>query len=271
MIKNGSLAGKIAVVSGATRHEGRGIAIELGIAGATVYCTGRTTRSNRSTRTEPGAIDETAELVRQYGGNAEWVQLDHTDIPSVEALVERVAAEHGRLDLLVNAISGKASNDPFLQSDLSAGLEAVWQGGKSHIIATRFAAQRMVAVGSGLIVSISDHEWDQFYAIEKAIFNRLVTSVAEELRPHGVAMVAVLPGAFFHCFDVMNEDQLRQVVVSNPKAARCHTPRLIGRAVVALAADPEVMSKAGRLLEMSDLISEYGFTDIDGRSTGEMW
>jgi short-subunit dehydrogenase len=199
------------------------------------------------------------------------VQVDHTDVNAVRSLFERILDEQGQIDILVNSVSGKATNDSFLRSDLEANLDAIWQGGRSHIIATYFAAKRMVEAGSGLIVGVSDHEWDQYYAIEKAIFNRLAISVGEELRPAGVASLALLPGAFFHCFNVVTEKELRLAVESNPNVAKCHTPRLIGRAIVALATDRNVISKAGRLVELKELVSEYGLRDIDGRCDGEMW
>lgn len=268
---NQSLVGKVAVVSGATRHAGRGIAIELGISGATVYCTGRSIRGNPSSRNEPGTVEETVELVEARGGRAYWVQVDHTDVGQVQALFDHVKSEQGRLDILVNSVSGQASTEPFLKSDLKNELEAIVNGGSSHIIATHIAARSMIETGGGLIVSISDKEWDQFYAMEKALVNRLTLSVAEELRVHSIAIMSILPGAFFHCFEIMTEETLQAAIQKNPAVAKCHTPRLIGRAVVALASDKNVLEKTGKLLEILDLVSEYGFTDIDGRQTGEMW
>lgn len=266
-----SLAGKVAVVAGATRRAGRGIAVELGIAGATVYCTGRTTREQRSDRSEPGSIEETAALVEAYGGKAVWARVDHTDVPAVQALFDRVVAEQGRLDLVVNSIAGNATNDPFLSSDLASNVAAVCRGGSAHVVTAHVAAKKMVELGSGLIVGLSDHEWDQFYALEKTILNRLPMCVAEELRPHGVAIVSLLPGAFFKFFDVTTAEEMQEVVRLDPDALRCHTPRLIGRGVVALAADPQVMAKSGKVLELHDLVPEYGLADIDGRQSGEWW
>ena len=268
-----SLAGKVAVVTGATRHAGRGIAIELGMAGATVYCTGRSMRGKPSPRTEPGTIEETAEMVEAYGGKGIWVQVDHTVPGEVGALFDRVLEEQGRLDLLVNNVSGGGgAGTSFLQTDLEAGLQQIVQGGHSHIIATHFAARKMAELGNGLILSINDHEWDPpFYAMEKALINRLAISVAEELAPKGVAVMALHPGAFFHCFQIMTEEALAIAVAQNAAVAKCHTPRLIGRAVAALVSDPNVLQKAGTLLRMQDLVHEYGLTDIDGRQTGEHW
>ena len=154
---------------------------------------------------------------------------------------------------------------------LEIGLQQIVQGGHSHIIATYFAARRMAEAGHGLIISISDQEWDTFYAMEKALINRIAISVADELRPNGVAVLSLHPGAFFRCFKIMTEEALQTAVEQDPAVAKCHTPRLIGRAVVALASDPAVLQKTGKSVKIQDLVYEYGLTDIDGRQTGEMW
>ena len=266
------LTGKVAVVTGATRHAGRGIAVELGMAGATVYCTGRSVRGNPSPANGPETIEETAEMVDASGGTGIWVQVDHTVPSEVEALFDRVLKEQGKIDLLVNNVSGGGGDGaPFLQASLEIGLQQIVQGGHSHIIATHISARRMVEAGHGLIISISDHEWDTFYAMEKALINRLVISVAGELSPKGVAVMSLHPGAFHECFGIMTEEALRTAVERNPNVAKCHTPRLIGRAVVALASDANVLQKTGKLIKIQDLVHEYGLTDIDGRQTGEHW
>jgi NAD(P)-dependent dehydrogenase (short-subunit alcohol dehydrogenase family) len=271
--ENKPLQGQVAVVTGATRNAGRGIAIELGIAGATVYCTGRSVRGNPSPLNQPETIEETAEMVDASGGKGIWVRVDHTVPGEVEALFARVAREQGRLDLLVNNVSGGGGIEtPFLQPPLEDGLQQIVQGGHSHIIATYFAARRMAEAGHGLIISINDQEWDPaFYAMQKALINRLVISTADELRRHGIATLSIHPGAFFRCFKIMTEEALRTAVEQDPDVAQCHTPRLIGRAVVALASDPHVLQKTGQLVKMRDLVCEYGLTDIDGRQTGEHW
>ena len=267
------LAGKVAVVTGATRHAGRGVAIELGIAGATVYCTGRSVRGNPSALNELETIEETAEMVESFGGKAIWVQVDHTVPVEVSALFERISQEQGRIDLLVNNVSGGGGvGVSFLQTDIESGIGQIVQGGHSHIIATHVAARKMTQTGQGLIISINDHEWDPpFYGMEKALINRMVLSVAQELSPKGVAVICLHPGAFFHCFDIMTEEALRIAVEQDAKVAKCHTPRLIGRAVVALACDANALEKTGTLLKLQDLVYEYGLSDIDGRQTGEMW
>lgn len=265
------LAGKVAVVAGATRHAGRGVALELGAAGATVICTGRSVRGNPSPRNGPETIEETADMVTAFGGYGFSVRVDHTDIGQVERLFDDVLAEHGRLDLLVNAVAGVARNDPFLKTNLAEGLQAVVDGGHSHIIATHVAARYMAEVSSGLIVNISDHEWDQFYAIEKALINRIALSVADEFREHGITILSLLPGAFFKCFEVFTAEDLKLAAERDPSVLKCHTPRLIGRGVVALATDPNVLDKTGRLVELKELVEDYGISDIDGRRSFEMW
>lgn len=267
------LAGKVTVVTGATRHAGRGIAIELGMAGAIVYCTGRSVRGNPSPLNGPETIEETAEMVDASGGKGIWVKVDHTVPGEVEALFDRVIKEQGKIDLLVNNVSGGGgAGTSFLQTPLESGLQQIVQGGHSHIIATQFAAHRMAAVGHGLIISINDQEWDPpFYAMEKALINRMVISVAGELSSRGVALICLHPGAFFHCFQIMTEEALATAVEQNPNVAKCHTPRLIGRAVSALLSDPDVLQKAGTVVKLQDLVYQYGLTDIDRRQTGEHW
>ncbi len=272
-LENKPLQGKIAVVTGATRHAGRGIAIELGMAGATVYCTGRSVRGNPSPLNGPETIEETAEMVDAAGGKGIWVQVDHTVSSEVEALFDCILKEQGKIDLLVNNISGGGgAGTSFLETPLEAGLQQIVQGGHSHIIATHIAARKMAEAGHGLIISINDHEWDPpFYGMEKALINRLALSVAGELSPKGVAVISLHPGAFFQCFNIMTKEALQAAVERDPDVGKCHTPRLIGRAVVALASDPAALQKTGQSVKMRDLVSEYGLTDIDGRQTGEHW
>ena len=266
------MIGKVAVVTGATRNAGRGIALELGMAGATVYCTGRSMRGHPSPLNQPETIEETAEMVNSYGGKGIWVRVDHTVPREVEALFDRVLQEQGKIDLLVNSVSGGGGVETsFLHSSLEIGLQQIVDGGHSHIIATYFAAHRMTEAGHGLIISISDGEWDTFYAMQKALINRVALSVADELRPSGVAILSLHPGAFFRCFQIMTEEALQAATAQDHTVAKCHTPRLVGRAVVALMTDPDVLQKTGTVLKLQDLVYEYGLTDIDGRQTGEMW
>jgi NAD(P)-dependent dehydrogenase (short-subunit alcohol dehydrogenase family) len=279
-----SLEGKVAVVAGATRGAGRGIACMLGEAGATVYCTGRSTRG-RPNMTGPLAgrpenIDETAEMVGARGGVGIPVRVDHSDEPQVEALFGRVAEEQGRLDLLVNDISEGELHEwkPFWKLSTEKGLRALRQGVDTHIITTRHAAPLMVRQKRGLIVEIGDgdglfHRGNLFYDLVKIMVSRLAYAWAEELHPHRVAALALTPG-FMRTETVLEsfgatEENWREVAEKNRKArgygfAGSESPFFVGRAVAALAADPEVLGKSGGLYSSWGLSEEYGFTDVDG-------
>lgn len=283
-ISDGPLAGKVAVVAGATRHSGRGVAIELGAAGATVYCSGRSVRGNPSLRIEhetnapsskPDVIEDTAEMVDAFGGTGYWARVDHTEAQQVDALFDRVVGEQGKVDIVVNCICGHNYQwgTPFWSTDIEAEWQTISHGARCHIITAHAAARRMVNAKSGLIVSVSDADANDSlsYACEKSIINRIPPTVCEELRPHGVAILSLLPGGFFRCFDIHDEEELRAAVERDPSVADCHTPRLVGRGVVALATDPAIMDRSGKVLALQKLVDEYGFTDIDGRRTGKMW
>jgi NAD(P)-dependent dehydrogenase (short-subunit alcohol dehydrogenase family) len=279
-----SLEGKVAVVAGATRGAGRGIACMLGEAGATVYCTGRSTRG-RPNMTGPLAgrpenIDETAEMVGERGGRGIPVRVDHSDEPQVEALFGRVAEEQGRLDLLVNDISEGELHEwkPFWKLSTEKGLRALRQGVDTHIITTRHAAPLMVKQKRGLIVEIGDgdglfHRGNLFYDLVKIMVSRLAYAWAEELHPHRVAALALTPG-FMRTETVLEsfgatEENWREVAEKNRKArgygfAGSESPFFVGRAVAALAADPEVLGKSGGLYSSWGLSEEYGFDDVDG-------
>lgn len=269
------LTEKIAVVAGATRHAGRGIAIELGIAGATVYCTGRSTTGLPSPRNKPETIEETAALVEAHGGIAIPVRVDHTVVAEVDALFDRVIQEHGRLDLVVNSIGGHGYQwgKPFWECDLESSLQSVTDIARAHLITASLAALRMKTAGHGLIAAIgdADHNDSLSYAVERSLINRISRSGADDLRQIGVAIVSLLPGGFFQCFDIMTAEALRIAQERDPTVADCHTPRLIGRAVVALSSDPDIMHKTGSLLAIQAVVDEYGLTDLDGRRTGKIW
>jgi NAD(P)-dependent dehydrogenase (short-subunit alcohol dehydrogenase family) len=267
------LRGRTAVVTGASRGAGRGIALALGGAGATVYVTGRSTRGEATTENLPGTIEQTAEDVTARGGTGIAVRCDHTVDSAVERLFARVQQEHGRIDLLVNnAWGGYEQHDyrkfaaPFQEQPLRHWDGMFTAGVRAALVASRFVASLMLPQKQGLIISIT--VWDQdkylgnlFYDLAKNAINRMTYGIARELKPHNIAAVALAPGfirtervaASFEA--VGNKDYLNFT----------ESPEYVGRAVAALAADPKVMERTGRVLTVGDLAKEYGFTDIDGR------
>jgi NAD(P)-dependent dehydrogenase (short-subunit alcohol dehydrogenase family) len=283
------LAGKVAVVTGASRGAGRGIAIELGAAGATVYVSGRSTRESPATSyagllaqagltTLPGNIDDTAEEVTRAGGRGIAVRCDHTDEGQVRELMARVAREQDRLDLLVNNAWGahetftpESLNAPFWKQSLDSWDSMFQRGVRNHLISCREAAPQLIKQKGGLVVTTTFWDRDRylkgnlFYDLAKAAMNRLAFAVAEELRPHGVTSLAVSPGWMRTEFVLMGHDTDEQHWRERPALARTESPRYLGRAVAALAADPQVASKTGRVHLVADLAREYGFQDIDGR------
>lgn len=270
------LEGHVAVVTGATRGGGRGIALELGARGATVYVTGRSTRAEPR-RTGPGTIEDTAEEVTRAGGTGIPVRCDHTREEDVSNLFARVFREQPKLDLLVNnAWGGNETFDgvfdaPFWKHSLAHWESMFDHGVRNHIVASRFAAPKMVEQGHGLIVTTSYWDRDRymkgifFYDLAKATMNRLAFAMAEELRPHGVASVAVAPGWMRteHILEQFQTDEAHWKDV--PPLARTESPHYLGRGVAALAGDGNVLAKSGKVLLVADLAREYGFTDIDGR------
>ena len=283
-----ALTGKIALVAGATRGAGRGIACMLGAAGATVYCTGRSTRATPVAQPMPGTpftlaqrpetIEETAELVQEHGGSAIAVRVDHTIEREVQGLFERVGREQGRLDILVNDVWGGDEltewGTPFWELSIEKGLLMQQRAVHSHIITSRYAAPLMVERRQGLIVEITDgatprYRGSLFYDLAKTSVIRLAFAMAEELRPHQVSALALTPGflrseAMLEHFGV-TEANWQAGAQRDPHFIASETPFYVGRAVAALAADPQVASKAGGAFSSWGLAEEYGFTDLDGR------
>ncbi|MCU7820429.1 SDR family oxidoreductase [Kitasatospora sp. DSM 101779] len=272
------LAGAVALVAGGTRGGGRGIAVELGVAGATVYVTGRSSSAGRSDLDRPETIEETAARVTAAGGRGIPVRTDHSSPEEVRALVDRIAAEQdGRLDVLVNSVwGGDALTDwehPLWEQDLDTGLRLLRRAVETHVITSRYALPLMVARRSGLVVEVTDgntarYRGSFFYDLAKSTVIRLAVAQAAELKPHGVAAVAITPGflrseAMLDHFGV-TEANWRDGVAKDPDFAHSETPAYLGRAVAALAADPDVMAKSGRALATWGLYREYGFTDADG-------
>jgi len=277
------LTGRVALVAGATRGAGRGIACMLGEAGATVYCTGRSVRGSPNMTGyfagRPENIDETAEMVTAYGGVGIPVRVDHLVPDQVSALVDRIRREQKRLDILVNDISEGEAHDyaPFWKVSLEKGFRALRQGIQSHIITCHYAAplmtERARTSPPGLIVEIGDgdtlgYRGTLFYDLVKTTVSRLAYAMAQELRKHDVAAVTVSPGfmrteTMLEHFGV-TEANWRDGAKKDPNFIASETPFFVGRAVAALAADPDVMEKSGGLFGSWTLSDEYGFTDVDG-------
>ncbi len=271
------LEGKIAVVAGATRGAGRGIACMLGEAGATVYCTGRSVRGNPATGNRPETIEETAEMVTAHGGIGRYEQVDHTLPEQVQGLFERIRSDEGKLDILVNDVwGGDALTEftaPFWEHSLENGLLMIERAVNSHIITSRYAAPLMIERGSGLIVEITDgdsfgYRGTLYYDLVKTSVIRLAFAMSRDLRRHGVTALAVTPGylrseAMLELYGVTVENW-REGTATDPHFIASETPFFVGRAVAALAADPDLSRKNGRVFSSWGLSEEYGFTDIDG-------
>ncbi|MCM3342481.1 SDR family oxidoreductase [Paenibacillus sp. MER TA 81-3] len=272
------LRNQVAVVAGATRGAGRGIAAMLGEAGATVYCTGRSVRGQLSSMGRSETIDDTAEMVTANGGKGIPVRVDHTVEEEVKALFERIKEEqNGQLDILVNDVWG---GDPltewgkgFWEHSLANGLLMQQRAVHSHVMTSYYGAPLMVARRQGLIIEITDgtdyrYRGNMYYSLAKVSAIHLAAAMAEDLRPHGVAAVAVTPGflrseAMLEHFGV-SEDNWREAGKQEPHFLMSETPNYIGRAVAALAADPDRMDKSGQSFSTWGLSDEYGFTDADG-------
>ena len=282
------LEGCVAVVTGASRGAGRGVAQELGAAGATVYVTGRSTREAPAQGYEqimglsglaamPGSIDATAEEVTRLGGRGIAVRCDHTREDEVAALFARVREEAGRLDLLVNnAWGGHEVFDgvfsaPFWKRPLGEWDAMMDRGVRNHWLASRLAAPLLVEQRRGLVVTTSFWDRDRVlegnlvYDLAKASMNRLALVMAAELRPHGVASLALSPGWMRTELVLAGHKTDEAHWHERPELARTESPRYLGRAVAALAADPDVLRHSGRVLRVGDLARAYGFTDVDGR------
>jgi NAD(P)-dependent dehydrogenase (short-subunit alcohol dehydrogenase family) len=272
------LTGRVALVAGATRGAGRGIACMLGEAGAIVYCSGRSTRRHPATGVysgRPETIDETAAMVEARGGTGIPIRTDHLDESQVIALCRRIEREQGRLDVLVNDISEGELYDwkPFWELDVERGFSALRNGVHSHIITARHAAPLMIKRTAGLIVEIGDgddlfYRGHLFYDLVKVTVTRLAWAMAEDLYRHKVAAVALTPG-FMRTEMVLDsfgvtEANWRAGAKKDPNFLNSETPYFVGRAVAALAADRKVLRKSGGLYTSTALAREYGFTDIDG-------
>jgi NAD(P)-dependent dehydrogenase (short-subunit alcohol dehydrogenase family) len=281
------LNGKVALVAGATRGAGRGIAVELGAAGATVYVTGRTTRARRSEYDRPETIEDTADLVTAAGGRGIAVPTDHLDPVQVKALVDRIATEQGRLDVLVNDIWGGenlfAWDTPLWEHDLDDGLRLLRLAVETHAITSHHALPLLLRNPGGLVVEVTDGtaEYNRdnyrvsfFYDLAKSSVLRMGFALGQELGPRGATALALTPGwlrseIMLGHFGV-TEENWRDALEQVPHFAISETPFYVGRAVAALAADPEVARWNGQSTSSGALAQVYGFTDVDG-SRPDAW
>ena len=272
------LENRIALVAGATRGAGRGIACALGEAGATVYCSGRSTRAHGVTPGRPETIEETAEMVTSRGGEGIPVRADHTVEGDVRALIDRIKTEQGRLDVLVNDVWGGDDltewGKPLWEHSLEKGLAMLHNAIDSHIVTSHHAIPLMLDHEGGLIVEVTDgvspsYRGNAFYDLVKTSVIRLAVAMGYELRNRGITAVAITPGflrseAMLARFGV-TEANWRDQAERDPHFAESETPFFVGRAVASLAADPQRWRKSGAALSSWDLSDEYGFVDADGR------
>ena len=281
------LNGKVALVTGATRGAGRGIAVELGAAGATVYCTGRSTREKPSEMKRPETIEETAEIISKAGGKGIAVQVDHLKHDQVQALVSRIENEEGRLDILVNDIWGGDYliewNVPVWEHSLESGLHMLRLAIDTHIITSHFALPLLIKTAGGLLVEVTDGPSDYnqdhyrvslFYDLAKTSINRIAWTQAQELQKHQCTAVSLSPG-WLRSEQMLDnygvkEENWRDATKKQPHFIITETPHYVGRAVAHLAADPDVARWNGQSLSSGQLAKVYNFTDVDS-SQPDAW
>ncbi|MFW8586271.1 SDR family oxidoreductase [Rhizobium beringeri] len=282
-----NLREKVALVAGATRGAGRGIAVELGAAGATVYVTGRTTRAQQSEYMRPETIEETAELVTSAGGRGIAVQVDHLVEEQVKALVARIRGEAGRLDILVNDIWGCEKlfewDKAVWEHSLDKGLRMLRLGIETHLITAHYALPLMIERPGGLLVEMTDgtaeynathYRLSPFYDLVKAGVTRMAWAHAQDLAKHGATAVSITPGwlrseMMLDAYGV-SEENWREATKIQPHFAISETPHFVGRAVAAIAADPDRARWNGQSLSSGAIAKTYGFDDIDG-SRPDCW
>ncbi len=288
-VNSTSSQGTVALVAGATRGAGRGIAVELGALGATVYVTGRSTRTRRSEYDRPETIEDTADLVTEAGGTGIPVGVDHLEREEVRALIERIDRDSGRLDVLVNDVWGGenlfAWGMPVWEQSLDDGLRLLRLGVETHLVTSHAALPLLIRKPGGLVVEVTDgtHEYNEahyrgecsmFYDLAKVSVNRLGRAQAEELRPFGGTAVTVTPGwlrseMMLEAFGV-TEATWRDALTDVPHFCISESPRFVGRAVAAMADDPDREQWSGQSVSSGHLALVYGFTDLDG-SRPDAW
>jgi NAD(P)-dependent dehydrogenase (short-subunit alcohol dehydrogenase family) len=272
------LSGRVALVAGATRGAGRGIARALAQAGAIVYCTGRSVTGKLSDYGRPETVDETAALIQAAGGTAICVRVDHTIEREVAALYRRILRKHKRLDILVDSVAGE---DPLMkqhgslwETDLKNADRIFRQGLLSRIVTAKHAARAMIPAKQGLIVIMTENDIigaaaNPMAHVVKVAQKVLPLSWAVELEAHGISVVALTPG-FLRSESVLNhfavtEETWREAGAKDPNFLASESPLFVGRAVVALAADPRIQQRTGMLFSSWELARDYRFTDYDGR------
>ena len=277
-LKEKGLTGQVAVVAGATRGAGRGIARALGEAGATVYCTGRSVRGSPSPYRRPETIEGTADMIKAEGGTAIPVRVDHTVESEVEAFFGRVDRQHGRLDVLVNSIAGEepmmAQWNSFWKTNLKDGEAVFRQALLSHIITAKHAVPVLIRLRRGLIVEVTENDilsagGNPLTQCVKLALKGLALNMAAELKPYGVAAIAITPG-FLRSETVLEdvgvtEANWRDGGKEDRNFLESESPLFVGRAVAALAQDRRILKRTGQLYSSWELGREYGFTDVDGR------
>lgn len=278
-----TLAGTVALVAGGTRGAGRGIAVELGAAGATVYVTGRSTRGQRSEYERDETIEDTADLVTAAGGIGIPVRVDHLISEEVASLVSRIRHEQSRLDVVVNDIWGGEYlvewDTPVWSHDLEKGLRMLRLAVETHLITAHHALPLLIEKPGGLLIEVTDgtaeynadhYRLSPFYDLAKTSVNRMAWAHAKDLESYGATAVSLTPGWLRS--EIMLEEygvteaNWQDATAAEPHFAISETPRFVGRAVAALAADPERMRWNGQSLSSGQLASVYGFTDLDGSS-----
>jgi NAD(P)-dependent dehydrogenase (short-subunit alcohol dehydrogenase family) len=268
-----SLAGKVALVTGGSRGAGRGIAIELGKAGATVYVTGRSTKGN-STNDWPGTVDDTAAEINTAGGKGISVRCDHTIDAETEAVIRQIREEQGKLDILVNNVWGAhdlgVESGSFWELPLAHWDTMFTAGVRAQLATNHYAIPLLRENGDGLIIHTTF--WDDgsytgqfYYDLAKNALVRMAYGLSVELKQENIAVMAVSPGFMRTELVLEHHGAEEENWEESEDLKKTETPFYIGRAIAALAKDPDVMEKSGRVLKAGDLAKEYEFTDVDGR------